>query len=147
MEDDAEIWPSLMNLDFIPSGDKQPMKIEKKKHRYSYNDTGRFLSPPQRLPLSIPIKIAIHRKIKSPRGTMGRGKRLASSLFNPLPIVLRALSVFLLPGPSLPAKRPPRRARPQCFSLKNWKGREKVPSREKPWGRGWPPRRRDGRFV
>ena len=74
MEDDAEIWPSFMNLDFIPSGDKQPMKIKIKKHRYSHNDTGRFLSTPQRLPLSIPIKIAIHRKIKSPRATMGRGK-------------------------------------------------------------------------
>ena len=143
MEDDAEIWPSFMNLDFIPSGDKQPTKI-KKTHRYSHNDTGRFLFPPQRLPLSIPIKMAIHRKIKSPRGTMGRGKRLASSLFNPFPIVLGALSVFLLPGPNLPTKRPPR---PQCFSLKNWEGREKVLSREKPWARGWPPRRRDGRFV
>ena len=29
MEDDAEIWPSFMNLDFIPSGDKQPTKIKK----------------------------------------------------------------------------------------------------------------------
>ena len=75
---------------------------------------------------------------------MGRGKRLASSLFNPFPIVLGALSVFLLPGPNLPTKRPPR---PQCFSLKNWEGREKILSREKPWGRGWPPRGRDGRFV
>ena len=78
---------------------------------------------------------------------MGRGKRLASSLFNPFPIVLSALSVFLLPGPSLPTKRPPRSLVPSAFPLKNWEGREKVPSREKPWGRGWPPRRREDRFV
>ena len=145
MEDDAEIWPSFMNLDFIPSGDKQPMKI-KKKHRYSHNDTGRFLSPPQRLPLSIPIKIAIHRKIESPRGTMGRGKRLASSLFNPFPIVPRAFC-FSSSRAQPPYKEASSQPRPQCFSLKNWEGREKVPSREKPWGRGWPPRRRDERFV
>ena len=78
---------------------------------------------------------------------MGRGKRLASSLFNPFPIVLRALSLFLLLGHSLPSKRPPRSLVPSAFALKNWEGPEKVPSREKPWGRGWPPRRRDGRFV
>ena len=34
-----------------------------------------FLSPPQRLPLGIPIKISIIEKIESARGTMGRGKR------------------------------------------------------------------------
>ena len=59
---------------------------------------------------------------------MGRGKRLASSLFNLFPIVLRALSVFLLPGPSLPTKRPPRSLVPSAFPLKNWEGRAgKVP--------------------
>ena len=34
-----------------------------------------FSSPPRRLPLGIPIKIAIIEKIESARGTMGRGKR------------------------------------------------------------------------
>ena len=46
---------------------------------------------------------------------MGRGKRLASSLFNPFPIVPRALSVSLLPGLSLPTKRPPRSLVPSAF--------------------------------
>ena len=46
---------------------------------------------------------------------MGRGKRLASSLYNPFPIVLLVLSVFLLPGPSLPTKRPPRSLVPSAF--------------------------------
>ena len=32
-------------------------------------------SPPQRLPLGIPIKIAMHVKIESARRMMGRGKR------------------------------------------------------------------------
>ena len=54
---------------------------------------------------------------------MGKGKRLASYLFNPFPIVLGALSVFLLPGPSLPTKRPPRSLVPSAFPLKNWEGR------------------------
>ena len=36
------------------------------------------LSPPQRLPLGIPIKIAIIEKIESARGTMERGKYLIS---------------------------------------------------------------------
>ena len=35
----------------------------------------RPLSPPQTLPLGIPIKIAIIEKIESARGTMGRWKR------------------------------------------------------------------------
>ena len=34
-----------------------------------------WLSPSQRLPLGIPIKIAKIEKIESARGTMGRGKR------------------------------------------------------------------------
>ena len=65
-----------------------------------------LLTPPQRLPLGIPIKIAIIEKIESARGTMGRGKRPLFSL--PLPIVLRALSFF---SPQLPhnTKRPLRR--------------------------------------
>ena len=47
---------------------------------------------------------------------MGRGKRLASSLFNPFPIVPRSLSVFLLPGLSLPTKRLLRNLVPSAFS-------------------------------
>ena len=70
------------------------------------------LSPPQRLPLGIPIKIAIIEKIESGQGTMGRGKRREplpynvfkmtpnfrgslSSLF-PFPMVPRALSLSSL---------------------------------------------------
>ena len=51
------------------------------------------LSPPQRLLLGIPIKIAIIQKTESARGTMGRGKRQERSFS------LRALFFFL---PSLP---------------------------------------------
>ena len=53
-----------------------------------------WLSPPRRLPLGIPTKIAIIEKIESARGTMGRGKRPSS-----FPSCL-ALSLFL--SPSLP---------------------------------------------
>ena len=98
MEDDAEIWPSFMNLDFIPSGDKQPMKI-KKKHRYSHNDTGRFLSPPQRLPLSIPIKIAIHRKIKSPGARWEEGIGSPSSFSIPFPSCSARFLFSFFPAP------------------------------------------------
>ena len=38
-------------------------------------ETNRCLSPPQRLPLGIPIKLAVIGKIESARGTMGGGKR------------------------------------------------------------------------
>ena len=41
------------------------------------------LSPPQRLPLGSPIKIAIIEKIESAQGTMGRGKRRALFFFLP----------------------------------------------------------------
>ena len=62
--------------------------------------TSEHLSPPQRLPLGIPIKISIIEKIESVRGTMERGKRL--------PIVPRVLS-FLSPQPPHNTKRPLRR--------------------------------------
>ena len=55
-----------------------------------------LLTPPQRLPLGIPLKIAIIEKIESARGAMGIG---LSSLF-PLPIVPRALSLFFLSSAS-----------------------------------------------
>jgi len=54
------------------------------------NVTGKSFSPPQRLLLGIPIKIAIIEKIESARGTMGRGK--------PVPIVPRALSFSFSPA-------------------------------------------------
>ena len=76
------------------------------RHRAVSHDCGLTLSPPQRLPLGVPIKISIIEKIESARGTMGRGKRL-SSLF-PLPIVPRALS-FFSPQPPHNTKRPLRR--------------------------------------
>ena len=41
------------------------------------------LSPPQRFPLGIPIKIEIIKKKKSRRGTMGRGKSFVT-FFTPL---------------------------------------------------------------
>ena len=52
--------------------------------------TSEHLSPPQRLPLGIPIKISIIEKIESARETMERGKRL--------PIVLRVLSFSFSPA-------------------------------------------------
>ena len=64
------------------------------------------LSPPQRPPQGIPIKIAIIEKIESARGTMGRGKRreLLFSL-SPSHRAPRAL-FFFLPRPPYNAKRP-----------------------------------------
>ena len=56
------------------------------------NNIAADLSPPQRLPLGIPIKIAIIEKIESALGTMGRGKRPS-----PFPSCL-ARSLFLSPG-------------------------------------------------
>ena len=53
--------------------------------------SGIYLSPPQRLPLGIPIKISIIEKIESARGTMGT---------SPLPIVPRALSFSFSPASS-----------------------------------------------
>ena len=57
--------------------------------------------PPRRLPLGIPIKIAITEKIESARRTMGKGK-MRSFFFSLFPSyrALRALFFFL---PSLPA--------------------------------------------
>ena len=57
-------------------------------------------SPPRKLPLGIPIKIAIIEKIESAQGTMGRGK-------SPPP---RPRFLFLSPQPPYNTKRPlPRR--------------------------------------
>ena len=65
------------------------------------------LSAPQRLPLSIRIKIAIIKKIESARGTMGRGP----SPFPPCP----ARSLFLSPQPPYNTKRPLRRRQGICL--------------------------------
>ena len=66
---------------------------------------GHLLSPPQKLPLGIPIKISIIEKIESARGTMGRGKR-REPLFSlpPSHRAPRALFFFL---PSLPTTQKP----------------------------------------
>ena len=56
-----------------------------------------YLSPPQRLPLGIPIKISIIEKIESARGTMG------TSPFPSCP----ALSLFLSPQPPHNTKASP----------------------------------------
>ena len=56
------------------------------------------LSPPQRLLLGIPIKIAIIEKIESAPRTMGRGKGGSLSSLIPLPIVPRALSFSFSPA-------------------------------------------------
>ena len=58
------------------------------------------LSPPQMLPLGIPLKIAIIEKIESARGTMGRGKR-RKTLFS-LPPSHRSPRVLFFFLPSLP---------------------------------------------
>ena len=61
-----------------------------------------LLYPLQRLPLGIPIKIAIIEKIESARGTMGRGKRR---------------SLFLSSQPPHNTKRPLRRRKPALCNL------------------------------
>ena len=119
-----------MNLDFIPSGDKQPTKI-KKKHRYSHNDTGLFLSPPQRLPLSIPVKIAIHRKIKSPGARWEEGIGSPSSFSIPFPSCPARFLFSFFPAPASRAAAQPR---PQCFSLKKLGGAGKGPFQGKALG-------------
>ena len=60
-------------------------------------------SLPQRLPLGIPIKIAIIQKIESARGTMGSGKRREGSF--PFPSC-PARCIFLSPQPPYNTKRP-----------------------------------------
>ena len=99
MEDDAEIWSSFINLDVIPSGDKQPMKIKKQQHRYR-----EFSLSSAETSTEYPNKNSNTSRNKKPAGHERR-KRVASSLLNPFPIVPRALSVFLLPGPGLSTKR------------------------------------------
>ena len=66
------------------------------------------LSPPQRLPLGIPIKIVIIEKIESAPGTMGRGKRQEpeASLFSFPFSSCPAHSLFLSPHPPHNTKRP-----------------------------------------
>ena len=59
--------------------------------------SGIYLSPPQRLPLGIPIKISIIEKIESARGTMG------TSPFPSCP----ARSLFLSPQPPHNTKASP----------------------------------------
>ena len=59
--------------------------------------SGIYLSPPQRLPLGIPIKISIIEKIESARGTMG------TSPFPSCP----ARSLFLSPPPPHNTKASP----------------------------------------
>ena len=59
--------------------------------------SGIYLSPPQRLPLGIPIKISIFEKIESGRGTMG------TSPFPSCP----ARSLFLSPQPPHNTKASP----------------------------------------
>ena len=59
--------------------------------------SGIYLSPPQRLPLGIPIKISIIEKIESARGTMG------TSPFPSCP----ARSLFLSPQPPYNTKASP----------------------------------------
>ena len=60
-----------------------------------FSDAWVELSPPQRLPLGVPIKIAIMEKQKARGGTMGRGKRRE-------PLFLTSL--FSFPFPSCPAR-------------------------------------------
>ena len=67
-------------------------------HRFeSWNNPIRLhqLSPPQRLPLGIPITVI--EKIERARGTMGRGERREISFLFPLPMVPRALSFSFFP--------------------------------------------------
>ena len=59
---------------------------------------GWWLSPPQRLLLGIPIKLAIIGKIESARGKMGKGTRQEPLFSLPLPIVPRALSFSFSPA-------------------------------------------------
>ena len=59
------------------------------------------LSPPQRLPLGIPIKIAIIEKIERAPRTMGRGKRREPLFFHsPSHRAPRAVFFFLLSFPT-----------------------------------------------
>ena len=65
-------------------------------------------SPPQRLLLGIPMKIAIIVKIESARRMMGRGKRRKPFFSLPLPIGPQR-SLFLSPQSRYNTKRPLRR--------------------------------------
>ena len=65
--------------------------------------------PPRRLPLGIPIKIAITVKIESARGTMGKGKMRELLLFSFPFLSCPACSLFLSSQPPRNTKRPLRR--------------------------------------
>ena len=67
------------------------------------------LSPPQRLPLGIPIKIAIIEKIESAPRTMGRGKRREPLFSHPPSCRAPARCLFLSPQLPHNTKRPLRR--------------------------------------
>ena len=67
--------------------------------RFEQTELG--LSPPQRLPLGIPIKIAIIEKIERAPRTMGRGKRREPLFFHsPSHRAPRAVFFFLLSFPT-----------------------------------------------
>ena len=79
--------------------------------------TGIYLSPPQRLPLGIPIKISIIEKIESARGTMG------TSPFPSCP----ARSLFLSPPPPHNTKRPLRRREGIYLNFSNIRSKKQLP--------------------
>ena len=79
--------------------------------------SGIYLSPPQRLPLGILIKISIIEKIESARGTMG------ASPFPSCP----ARSLFLSPQPPHNTKRPLRRREGIYLNFSNIRSKKQLP--------------------
>ena len=85
--------------------------------------SGIYLSPPQRLPLGIPIKISIIEKIESARGTMGT---------SPSHRAPRALFFFLLSLPTTQkpphnTKRPLRRREGIYLNFSNIRSKKQLP--------------------